>query len=52
MIASERESRHPVAMRFARDRTEGLLLIALIAVTLGQAVLTVLSIGAALAQLR
>ena len=52
MIACKSESRHPAAMRFARDRTEGLLLIALIAVTLGLAVLTGLSIEAALAQLR
>ncbi len=39
-------------MRFARDRTEGFLLAALIAVTLGLAVATVLSIAAVLAQLR
>jgi len=39
-------------MRFARDRTEGLLLAALIAVTLGLAVVTGLSVEAALAQIR
>jgi hypothetical protein len=39
-------------MRFARDRTEGLLLAALIAVTLALAVATGLSIEAVLAQLR
>lgn len=39
-------------MRFARDRIEGFLLAALIAVTLGLAVATVLSIAAVLAQLR
>ncbi len=39
-------------MRFARDRTEGLLLAALIAVTLALAVCTGLSIEAVLAQLR
>lgn len=47
MIACKSESRHPASMRFARD-----LLIALIAVTLGLAVATGLSIAAALAQLR
>ena len=52
MIACKPESRHPAAMRFARDRTEGLLLIALIAVTLGLAVATGLSIAALLAQFR
>ncbi len=39
-------------MRFARDRTEAVLLAALIGVTLALAVTTGLSIGAALAQLR
>ena len=39
-------------MRFARDRTEGFLLAALIAVTLGLAVCTGLSIEAVFAQLR
>jgi hypothetical protein len=39
-------------MRIARDRTEAVLLAALIAVTLALAVVTGLSIAAALAQLR
>ncbi len=39
-------------MRFARDRTEGLLLAALVAVTLAQAAMVVLAAAAALAQLR
>jgi hypothetical protein len=39
-------------MRPARDRTEGLLLAALIAVTLALAVVTGLSVEQALAQLR
>nr|MBB5290730.1 hypothetical protein [Brevundimonas basaltis] len=39
-------------MRFARDRTEGVLLAALIAVTVALAVATGLSIEAVFAQLR
>jgi len=39
-------------MRLARDRTEAVLLAALVATTLGQAVLAVLAVGATLAQLR
>ncbi len=42
----------PCVMRFARDRTEGLLLAALIAVTLALAVATGLSVETVLAQLR
>lgn len=52
MIARRDESPHPALMRFARDRTEGLLLAALIAVTLALAVATGLSVEAVLAQLR
>jgi len=51
VIAQAAESAHPPSMRFARDRTEGLLLAALIAVTLGLAVATALSIAALLAQI-
>ena len=39
-------------MRIARDRTEAVLLAALAATTLGQALLAVLALAAALAQLR
>lgn len=39
-------------MRFARDRTEGFLLAALIAVTLALAVCTGVSVEAVFAQLR
>jgi len=39
-------------MRLARDRTEAVLLVALVATTMGQAVLTVLAVAANLAQLR
>ncbi len=46
MIVGGAESPHPAAMRFARDRTEGLLLAALIAVTLAQAVVAGLAIRA------
>ena len=50
MIVRQAESPQSAPMRFARDRTEGLLLAALIAVTLGLAVATGLSITALLAQ--
>ena len=52
MIARRGESAHPPSMRFARDRTEGFLLAALIAVTLALAVVTGLSVEAVLVQLR
>lgn len=39
-------------MRIARDRTEAVLLAALVATTVGQAALAVLAVAAALAQLR
>ena len=52
MIACGDESAHPAVMRPARDRTEAVLLAALIAVTLGLAVCTGLSVEAVLAQLR
>ena len=52
MIARKAESRHLALMRFARDRTEAVLLAALIAVTLALAVATGLSIEAVLVQLR
>ncbi len=39
-------------MRLARDRTEAVLLAALAATTVGQAVLAGLTVAAALAQLR
>ena len=39
-------------MRLARDRTEAWLLAALVATTVGQAVLALLAVTAAVAQLR
>ena len=39
-------------MRLARDRTEAWLLAGLVATTVGQTVLAVLTVAAALAQLR
>lgn len=51
MIARAAESGQPAPMRFARDRTEALLLAALIVVTIGLAVATGLSIAALLAQI-
>lgn len=51
MIVGGPESPHPAVMRFARDRTEGVLLAALIGVTLALAVVTGLSIAAVLAQI-
>ena len=39
-------------MRIARDRTDAVLLLALVATTVGQAVLAILAVAAAAAQLR
>ena len=51
MIACGVESAHPAVMRPARDRTEAVLLAALIVVTLALGVTTVRSVEAALAQI-